>query len=110
MENSEMFTELETELLNLTSAIRQLVCRAHERKLDFWNAFDPAVYIGANARGWFSEVFVLDKQGIPGKNHWCVGRIEGFKKRAETVQKTVAALKSGGVMYPFNQIIDLTLD
>ena len=96
------------ENLEIRDQIKILVKTANGVDADFWTLYEPAIYVGKNQEGWFAEVWCFDKNGKPGQNNHKLGVFDKFKKRAAACVHVLAEMRAGGVIYPNNQVINLT--
>ena len=96
--------------MEIREQIKVLVATAKQYQADFWDLYEPAVYVGKNEEGWFAEVWCFDKNGKPGMNNHKLGVFNKFQKRAQVCVHVLAELKKGGVIYPNNQVVNLGKD
>ena len=77
---------------------------------DWFDRFEPAVYFDKNQNGWFGEIYIFDKDGKYGESNHLVYRSEFFPKRSKMSESVFAFLSEYNILYPFNQVVDLTKD
>jgi hypothetical protein len=98
---------LVTQAQVVKTTVTTLVKIAKESKAEFYDLYEPAIYIGKEADGWYAELYVFDVKGKKSNNNHLVGRYSGIKKRGVAVQTLVKDLRDCGVIYPFNLIVDV---